>query len=184
MEQLQGSLRSRLQGDTKILKNLEGQRICSKHTRHKRQCSTFHRDAAGPHPGAGESCNGYTSRQNIGCAAHKDNIRAINPIHYPHRETCESTIRERRAEKSGHRSTPAEQGHRASRNSILSDPNSNQDQNMYSKSGKKIDPNGYCSSHGYKVEEAHMSATCRFPKNGHNKLAMRLDIKRGQILNK
>ena len=55
---------------------------------------------------------------------------------------------------------------------------------MYSKSGQKIDPNGYCSSHGYKVEEYYTWATCRLPKNGHNKLSTRLDIKGGQKWNK
>ena len=48
-----------------------------------------------------------------------------------------------RMEKSGHRATPTEHGHRASINSIPLDPNSNQDRNLYSKSGKKIDFNGY-----------------------------------------
>ena len=55
---------------------------------------------------------------------------------------------------------------------------------MYSKSGQNFDPNGYCSSNGYKVEELHTSATCRFPNNRHNKLATRLDIKGGQTWNK
>ena len=54
---------------------------------------------------------------------------------------------------------------------------------MYSRSGQKFDPHGYCSSHGYKVKEAHTSATCPFPKNRHNKLATRLDIKGGQTWN-
>ena len=48
---------------------------------------------------------------------------------------------------------------------------------MYSKSGHKFDPNGYCLSRGYKVEEAQTSATFRFPNNGHN-------IKGGKTLNK
>ena len=47
-----------------------------------------------------------------------------------------------------------------------------------------FDPNGYCSSHGYKVEESHTSATCRFPRNGHNKSYTRLDIKGGKMWNK
>ena len=127
------------------------------HTRHTSQCGTFHRYAAGPHPGAGKSCNGYTSRQKIGRAAHQDDIRAIKPSRYPHPEACDSTIRER--------STPSDHGHRASSNSTPSDQNTNQDRNVYSKSGKKIDPNGYCFSHGYNVEEAHTSATCLFPNN-------------------
>ena len=48
----------------------------------------------------------------------------------------------------------------------------------------KFDPNGYCSSHSYKVEEYHTSATFRFSKNGHNKLATRLNIRGGQTWNK
>ena len=55
---------------------------------------------------------------------------------------------------------------------------------MYSKIGQKFDPNGYYSFHSYKVEEAHTSVTCRFPKNGYKKLATRLDIKGGQTRNK
>ena len=55
---------------------------------------------------------------------------------------------------------------------------------MYSKSGQKLYPNRYFSSHGYKVEEPHTFATCRFPKNGHNKLYMRIYIKGGQTWNK
>ena len=101
MEQLQGSFCLNLQGDPKIIKDLEDQRICSKRTHRTIQCGTFHRDTARPHPGAGESCNGYTIRQNIGRAAHEDNIRAIEPIHSPHRKTHDSTSRERPAEKIG-----------------------------------------------------------------------------------
>ena len=86
--------------------------------------------------------------------------------------------------KSGHRSTPSEHGHRASSDSTPSDPNSSQDRNVYSKSGQNFDPNGYCSSNGYKVEELHTSATCRFPNNRHNKLDTRLDIKGGKTWNK
>ena len=37
---------------------------------------------------------------------------------------------------------------------------------MCSKSGPKFDPNGYCSSCSYKVEEAHTPTSCCFPKNG------------------
>ena len=87
-------------------------------------------------------------------------------------------------EKSVHCSTTAKHGHRASINSTPSYPTSSQDRNVYSRSGQKFDPNGYCSSHGYKVEEAHTSTTCCFPKNGHNKLATQLDIKGGQTWNK
>ena len=47
-----------------------------------------------------------------------------------------------------------------------------------------FDPNGCCSSHGYKVEESHTSATCRFPRNVHNKSYTRLDITGGKMWNK
>ena len=57
-----------------------------------------------------------------------------------------------RLKKLEHRSEPAEHGHRASRNPTPSDQNSTQDCNVYSKIGQKFDHNGYCSSHGYKVE--------------------------------
>ena len=79
-----------------------------------------------------------------------------------------------RLEKSVHCSTPAKHGHQASSNLTLSDPTSIQDRNVYYKSGQKFDPNGYCSSHGYKVEEAQTSTACSFPKNGNNKLDKRL----------
>ena len=89
-----------------------------------------------------------------------------------------------RIKKSGHQSTAAEHGHQASSNLTPPDPTSSQDQNVYSRSGQKFDPNGYFSSHGYNVEEAHTFATYRFPNNGHNKSATRLDIKGGKIWNK
>ena len=101
MEQLQGSLLSRLQGDPKILKNFEDRRLCSARTRCTSQCGTFHRDAAGPHSSAGESRNGYTSQQNIGRDVHKDDIGAIEPSRSPHHKTCNSTSRERPAGKIG-----------------------------------------------------------------------------------
>ena len=74
-----------------------------------------------------------------------------------------------RIKKSGYQSTMAEQGHPASSNSTLLDPTSSQDRNVYSRSRQKFYPNGYCSSHDYKVEEAETSVTCHFPNNGHNK---------------
>ena len=49
---------------------------------------------------------------------------------------------------------------------------------------QKFYPNEYCSSHEYKVEELHMSETCRFPKNDKKKLATRMYIKVGQTWNK
>ena len=47
-----------------------------------------------------------------------------------------------------------------------------------------FDPNRYWSSHSYKVEELHMSITCPFPINGHNKSATQLYIKGGKTWNK
>ena len=89
-----------------------------------------------------------------------------------------------RMKKSGQQSATAGHGHRASSNSTPSDPNSSQDQNLYSRSRQRFDPNGYCSSNGYKVEELHTSTTCRFPRNVHNKSATRLDIMEGKTWNK
>ena len=93
-------------------------------------------------------------------------------------------IENARLKNSGHHSTPSEHGHWASRNLTPSDPNSSQEQNVFSKSGQKFDPNEYCCSHGYKVEEAHTCKTCCFPNNVHNKLAKRLEIKVGKTWNK
>ena len=152
MDQLQGSLCSSLQGEQKNLKEPEYQRLCSNLTCCTSQCGTFHQNAAGPHPGDGKSHNGYTSRHNIGRVSHEDYIRAIDPSCSPQHKTCDITSQELPAEKSVHCSTPAKLGHRASRNSTPSDPNSSQDRNVYSKSWQKFDPKGYCSSHGYKVE--------------------------------
>ena len=45
-------------------------------------------------------------------------------------------------------------------------------------------PNGYCSSHEFKVEESHTSATCRYPGDGQNKLVARLDTRGGNKWNK
>ena len=81
-----------------------------------------------------------------------------------------------RMKKSGHQSTTAGHGHRASRNTTPSEPNPSQYQDLYSRSGHRFDPNGSCSSQGYKVEESHASATCHFPSNGHNKSANQLNI--------
>ena len=76
-----------------------------------------------------------------------------------------------RMKKSGHKSTTSGQGHQASSNTTPLETNTSQDHNLYSCSGQRFDPNGYCSSHGYKVEESHTSATCRFPNSTHNKSA-------------
>ena len=101
MEKLQSSLCSILQGDPNFLKDLEDQSLCNARTCCTTQCGTFYRDSSGPHPGAVKSCNGYTRRQNIGCAAHEDDIGAINPSRSPHRKTRDSTIREQPAGKIG-----------------------------------------------------------------------------------
>ena len=99
MEQLQGSLRLSLQGNPKIIKEIEDQRLCSKCTQRTSQCGTFHQYAAGPHPGAGKSRNGDTIRQNLSFSDHEDGIRAIKPTCYPNRETHDSAIPERPSEK-------------------------------------------------------------------------------------
>ena len=89
-----------------------------------------------------------------------------------------------RIKKSGHQSTTAGNGHRASGNSTPSDPTSSQDRNVYSRRGQRFDPNVYCSSHGYKVEESQTSTVCRFPSNGHKNSSTQLDINGGEMWNK
>ena len=81
-----------------------------------------------------------------------------------------------RMKKSGQQSTTAGHGHRASINMTLSETNPPQYRNLYSRSGQRFDPNGYCSSHGYKVEESNTSGTCRFSNSNQNKSATRLNI--------
>jgi hypothetical protein len=46
------------------------------------------------------------------------------------------------------------------------------------------DPNGYCSSHGFKVKRCHTSATCAHQKEGHNATATRSDTKGSSEANK
>ena len=184
LEKLQGSLRSSVQGNPKIIKDLEYRSICSKRASRTNQCGGFHQDAAGLHPGAGKSRNGKTSRQNLGRAVYKEDIGALEPSHDHNRETRDSAVYESLYEKSGHCSAPAEHGHRAYRNLTPSYHNLIQDRNFHSRSGHTLDPNRYFLSYGYKVEESHTSATCRFQVNGHNKLSMRMDIKGGKTCNK
>ena len=172
-----------LQVDPKIFKELEDQRLCIERTRCKSQCGTFQRDTEGPHPGAGESCDGYTSQQNIHCAAHEDDIGGIKPSRSPHRETRNITNRELPAGKIG---TSFNTGQ--ARPSVVQQfgpvrSNFKPRPKCVLQKRKMFDSNGYCSSHGYKVEEAHTSAVCRFPKNGHNKLYTQLYIKGGQTWN-
>ena len=89
-----------------------------------------------------------------------------------------------RLKKLGHCLAPAEHGYRASSNHTPSNQNLPQDRNVYSRNGHKFDPNGYYSSHGFKVEESHTFATFPYPGNSHNKLATRLETKGGNTWNK
>ena len=89
-----------------------------------------------------------------------------------------------RMNKSGQQSTTDGQGHRASSNTTPSETNTSQDHNLYSCSGQRFDPNGYCSSHGYKVKDSHTSVTCRFPNITHNKSATQLNIMGQKTWNK
>ena len=86
--------------------------------------------------------------------------------------------------KLGQQPTTAGHGHRASSNSNPSDPNSSQDQNVYSRSGQRFYPNGHFSSYSYKVEESQTSVICCSPINGHNKSDTWLEIKVGKTWNK
>ena len=79
---------------------------------------------------------------------------------------------------------PANHGHRLANLQSPSDQNLLRDRSVYSRSGKKFDRNGYCSSHGFEVKESHTYGTCRYPVGGHNKLAMRMDTKGGNTCNK
>lgn len=49
---------------------------------------------------------------------------------------------------------------------------------------QNLDPNGYCSTHGYKVKRGHTSRTCNTRGTNHNVAATRLDTKNGCQLNK
>ena len=89
-----------------------------------------------------------------------------------------------RMKKSGHQTTTDRHWHRASSNTTSSEPNPRQDRNLYSWSRQRFDPNGYCNPHGYKVEESHTSATCRFTSNGHKKSATQLNIMGGKTWNR
>ena len=79
-----------------------------------------------------------------------------------------------RMKKSKHRSAPDEQVHCACSNQTPPDQNLLRDRNVYSRSRHKFDPNIYCSSHAFMVEDSHNSATCRYPCNSQNKLATQL----------
>ena len=92
LDKLQGSLRSSVQGNQNIIKDLKDQRIFSKRASYTIQWGSFCQDTAVPHPGSGKSRNGDTSRKNLGCAVDEDNIRAIEPSRYPNRETQRNPI--------------------------------------------------------------------------------------------
>ena len=58
------------------------------------------------------------------------------------------------------------------------------DRNVWSRSGRKFDPNGYCHSHGFKVEEDHNSSNCSRRCEGHDATATRMNTKNGKQWNK
>ena len=78
-----------------------------------------------------------------------------------------------------HSLAPSKHGYEASNNNTPSDQTLHQYRNVYSRSGYKFKPNGYFSTHMFKVEEDRTSATCRYLGNGHNKLATQLNTKGG-----
>ena len=80
----------------------------------------------------------------------------------------------------GHSLAPADHGHRLANVGAPSNQNPLHDSNIYSRSRQKFYPNMYCSSQGFKVEESHSSATCRYPVDGHKKLATRMETKGGK----
>jgi hypothetical protein len=47
-----------------------------------------------------------------------------------------------------------------------------------------LSPNTYCWTHGYKVANTHTSLSCNFPKQGHNRDAIRADNMGGSQANK
>eukprot|EP00804_Cyclotella_cryptica_P003024 CCRYP_006030-RA/>CCRYP_006030-RA protein AED:0.48 eAED:0.47 QI:0/-1/0/1/-1/1/1/0/108 len=49
---------------------------------------------------------------------------------------------------------------------------------------KKLDPNGYCWSHGYKVKIGHNSLTCNKRLDGHKDNATRANTMGGKEYNK
>ena len=79
---------------------------------------------------------------------------------------------------------PSNNGHCLANVGAPADHNLPHDRNIYSRSGQKFNPNGYCSSQGFKVDENHTPTTCTRPLNNHNKLATQLDAKGGVQRNK
>ena len=49
---------------------------------------------------------------------------------------------------------------------------------------KYLDPNGYCSTHGYRVSKGHNSATCTNKSDGHKDTATRANTMNGSAINK
>ena len=146
-----------------IIQDLEDKGVCSKCEIRTRQCGAFHQDAAVPHTGNGKSCNGDKIWPNLGRAVDKDNLGALNPSLYPNHKTNNSTFQELLSEKLVHRSATAEHGHCASSNLTLSNQSLLQNRNVYWRREHKFDPNGYWSSHGFKLEESHTSPTRPYP---------------------
>ena len=62
--------------------------------------------------------------------------------------------------------------------------NNNNNNNNVDKSGRNFNPNGYCFSHGFKVEENHASNNCNRQCEGHDGTTTRMDIKGGKQWNK
>ena len=85
---------------------------------------------------------------------------------------------------SGHCLAPVNHGHRLDNVESPSDQNPLRDRNIYSRSGQKFDPNGYCSSNELKVKESHTSVTCHYLVDGHKKLATLMYTKGGKLRNK
>ena len=75
-------------------------------------------------------------------------------------------------------------GYCSAKSGALADRTTTRDQNMYAKSGQKFNPNGYCSSKVFKVEETHTSATFRVPLDEQNKLETLMYTKGGKQWNK
>ena len=85
---------------------------------------------------------------------------------------------------SGHRSSSADHRHCSANIQAPSNQNPLYDRNVYSRSGGEFDHNKYWSSYGFKVEDFHTSVSCRYPVDGHKKLATRLETKGGNTWNK
>ena len=58
------------------------------------------------------------------------------------------------------------------------------DRNVWSHTGRKFDINGYCSSHGFKVEEEHNLGNCTKQYDDHDTTTTRMNTKGGKQWNK